>query len=119
VRRSRDYELKRFRDNGIHTCIVDRSGCVLTRRIEQTIQSISHEGRTPLRYGLLCDPQFRRDALVVDAIDTRQHNSGSQRQRLRRLGAHRQCVELLARKEPEGDLADPDVARVPELVRTV
>lgn len=119
VRRSREYALKRLRDNGIHTHIVDRSGCALTRRIEQTIQPISHEARTPLRYGLLCDPQFRRDALVVDAIDTRQHDSGSQRRRLRRLGAHRQCLELLARKKPEGDLADPDVARVPELLRTV
>ncbi len=93
---SRRYRLRRLRDHGIDTCVLDRSGCTRTRRVEQTIEPVRHVARSPLRDSLLSNPQFHRDRLVVDAPGAGQHDPRSHCQRLRRLTTHRQARELIA-----------------------
>ncbi|EDT41559.1 hypothetical protein BamMEX5DRAFT_2677 [Burkholderia ambifaria MEX-5] len=77
-------------------CVVDRSWCTRTRRVEQAIEPMQHVAPAPLRDSLLRDPQFRRDRLIVDAFGAGQHDPRSQRQRLRSLTPHRQSCELIA-----------------------
>ena len=61
-----------FRNDRVDMRVLDRPRGAGARRIEQTIQPIRNETRTPLRNGLQCNSQFRRIGSIVDAFSTRQ-----------------------------------------------
>ena len=77
-------------NDGVDMRVPDRPRRTGARRIEQTIQTMSNEARTPLRNGRLCNSPFRRNGFIVDAFSTRQHDPGSQCQRLRCLATQRE-----------------------------
>ena len=56
VRRSDRHGLERLRDERIDARVINRPRCAGPRCIEQPVQTMDHETRTPLRNRLLSNP---------------------------------------------------------------
>ena len=92
LRRVLRRRLQRLDDHLLHLGIGDRPRPPRTRLVQQAVQPILTEPRAPLPHRRVIDRQPLRDLRVLQPLGRRQHNPGTQRQRLSTLsspaGAH-------------------------------
>ncbi len=89
------HALQRLGHYCIQPRVIDGARCARVWSIEQPIEPVLDESRSPLRHRLLRDALASRHGLVIRALRAGQQDAHTQGQRLHRLAAQRQRRELL------------------------
>ena len=85
-----------LRDHGFYQAIAYRTRGARTRLIQQTLHAPRRKARTPFAHGLGTDPQQLRHFAIRAIAIAREHDTGSQFQRMRDPASARPPMELRA-----------------------